>query len=108
MFRSPPTDPLLEPRLEALLAEVSLEVFGPEDEVLKLDFATIEQRAHEMGRRVARRLAEEAAAKQALALDGPQPCPDCQRSCERSIATRPLETQDGAIQLQEAEYYCSR
>ncbi|MFO0889823.1 MAG: hypothetical protein U0790_11865 [Isosphaeraceae bacterium] len=99
MSCSTPTDAPLEPKLEALLAEVSLEVFGPEEEALKLDFATIERRAHEVGRRVARRLAEEAAARQALALDGPQPCPDCERPCERS--TTALETRTG-LALREA------
>ena len=107
MFRTTSTDQALEPRLQELFVQVSRDVFGPDEELLELDFATIEQRAHEVGRRIARQLAEEAAAKQAQATNGPQPCPDCQRPCLGSITTRELDTQDGAIELQEARCECS-
>ena len=95
-------------RLDELLREVSLEVFGPGDEVKGLDFAEIERRSHEVGRRVARRLLEEAAAKQAEDACESRPCPDCRRPCRGTVETRELISQDGPIQLQEAAYTCSR
>ena len=97
-----PDDSVSDARLDEILREVSREVFGSDDEVKNLDFATIERRSHEVGRRVARRLLEEAAAKQAEDAHQPQSCPDCQRPCDGTIETRELITQDGPIQLQEA------
>lgn len=107
MFRASSTDESLDPRLERILKDLSPDIFGPDEDLLELDFATVEQRAHEVGRRVARQLAEDAAAKQAQALEGPQPCPTCERPSPRSIKARELLTQDGAISLQETECYCS-
>ncbi len=108
MFRTASTDAFGDTRLERLFQEVSREVFGPDEELKDLDFATIEQRAHEVGQRVARRLSEEAAAKQAHSVEEPQPCPHCQRPCGPSIKTRELLTQDGLISLEESACYCSR
>src|SRR5438477_8297516 len=104
MFRSISDPSVSDLRLEQILREVSREVFGPDEEVNDLDFVTIEQRSHEVGRRIARRLVEEAAAKQADKAHSPQPCPDCQRLCHGTIEARELITQDGAIRLQEASY----
>ena len=75
MFRSSAPDSPLDSRLEEIFREISQDLFGTEEELRKLDFATIEQRAHEVGRRVAQRLTEEAAAKQAESAAEPQPCP---------------------------------
>lgn len=108
MFRTASRDPFDAARLDQLFQEVSREVFGPDEELMDLDFATIEQRAHEVGQRVARRLAEDAAAKQARSVEEPQPCPHCQRPCGPSIKTRELQTQDGLISLEETSCYCSR
>ena len=101
MFRTSPDDSVSDACLDEILREVSREVFGSDDEVKKLDFATIERRSHEVGRRIARRLLEEAAAKQAEDAHQPRPCPDCQRPSRGTIETRDLLTQDGPIQLQE-------
>src|SRR3974390_3481392 len=107
MFRSSAPDSPLDSRLEEIFREISQDLFGTEEELRKLDFATIEQRAHEVGRRVAQRLTEEAAAKQAESAAEPQPCPNCQRLCTGSVEAREFLTQDGPICLQEAEHYCS-
>ena len=56
MFRSSSTDAPLDPRLKQILEAISRDVFGPDEDLNNLDFATIEQRAHEVGRRVARQL----------------------------------------------------
>lgn len=106
MFRNSADASEVDCRLEAILREVSLEVFGSDDEVNQLDFETIERRSHEVGRRVARRLSEEAAATQAENAREAQPCPQCRRPCRGTIETRELITQDGPISLQEAEYTC--
>ena len=108
MFRSSSTDDGFDPKLQALLDSVSRDVFGPDEDLHGLDFATIEQRAHEVGRRVARRLTEQAAAEQAQTAREPQPCPDCREPCAGTIHTREFITQDGSIPLQEAKYFCPR
>lgn len=104
MFRTAPDDDVSDARRDEILREVSREVFGPDDEVKNLDFATIERRSHEVGRRVARRLLEEAAARQAEDACESRPCPDCRRPCRGTVETRELISQDGPIQLQEAAY----
>lgn len=102
-----PADTTLDPKLELLYAEVSREVFGPPQDIHQLDFATIEQRAHEVGRKVAQRLAREAAAQQAQTADIPQPCPDCRRDSPGVVQSRPFLIQDGSISLPEAAHFCS-
>lgn len=84
-----------DPKLEALLAGVSREVFGTEQERCQLDFAEIERRSHEVGRRVAQRLTEETLAEQARARQGPQACPDCGAAVAGVVVARDLETRDG-------------
>jgi len=108
MFHSSAGSSISDSRLEQILREVSHEVIGPEEDIDGLDFAIIEQRAHEVGRRVARRLAEQAVAKQAENARDPQPCPDCRRLCDGAVATRELTTRDGPIQLREAVHHRSR
>ena len=107
MFRKP-ADTTLEPKLEQLFAEVSREVFGPDEDIHQLDFATIEQRSHEVGQKIARRLAQQAAGRQAQTAESPQPCPDCGRSCAGTVQERPFLIQDGSIHLPEAAHSCSR
>ena len=107
MFRKP-ADTTLDPKLEQLYAEVSCEVFGPPEDIHQLDFATIERRAHEVGRKVAQRLARDAAAHQARTADTPRPCPDCGRDSPGAVRSRPFLIQDGSISLPEAEHFCSR
>ena len=106
MFRKS-ADTTLDPKLEQLSAEVSREVFGPPEDIHQLDFATIEQRAHEVGRKVAQRLARDAAAQQAQTADTPQPCPDCHRDSPGAVRSRPFLIQDGSISLPEAAHFCS-
>lgn len=106
MFRKS-DETTLDPKLEQLYAEVSRETFGPPEEIHQLDFATIEQRAHEVGRKVAQRLARDAAAQQAQSADVPQPCPDCGRDSPGAVRSRPFLIQDGSISLPEAEHFCS-
>ena len=106
MFRKA-ADTTPDDKLEQLLAEVSRDVFGPDEDIHQLDFATIEKRSHEVGRNVAQRLARQAAARQAQTADSPQPCPDCGRSCDGTLQERTLLIQDGSISLPEAAHFCS-
>jgi hypothetical protein len=85
---------------------VSEEFFGVDDSGATLNFAAIEQRAHQAGRKVARLLCEQAASKPSQSAEQPQPCPDCGQTCSGAIEARRLETRDGPIQLQEARHYC--
>ena len=107
MFRKP-ADTTLDAKLEQLFAEVSREVFGSDEDIHQLDFATIEQRSHQVGRKVAQRLAQEAAALQAQTAESPQPCPDCGQSCAGTLQERPFLIQDGSISLPEAAHFCSQ
>jgi len=63
MFRRIPSEPALSPRLKKVLQDISQDVFGSDEEIHNLDLASIEQRAYQIGQRVARQLAKEAAAK---------------------------------------------
>ena len=108
MFRSSATDPSQDARLQQLLALVSEEFLGLNEDAASLNFAAIEQRAHEAGRMLARRLCEQAASQAAVSADRPQPCPDCGRPCAGEVEARRLETRDGPIDLDEARHYCPR
>lgn len=106
MFRASDGDASQNPHFQKFLALVPREFWETESNLADLDFATIEQRAHEAGQKVARLLCEKAASQQARSADQPQPCPDCGRLCTGSIVTRELITRDGPIQLEEARYEC--
>src|SRR6202046_4862684 len=107
MFRSASADAPIDPRLKQILETISQDVFGADEALEELDFDSIEQRAHEIGRKVARQLCQDAAAKQARTAEQAHVCPDCQRSCPGAIESRPLLTCDGPIELQEAGHSCS-
>lgn len=105
MFRS--SSPGLQgPEVQRFLSLLARELFGDARSPAELDFGTIEQRAHEAGRRIARGLCEQITAEQAQATDQPQPCPDCGQPCAGSIETRSLLTRDGPIQLDELRCTC--
>jgi hypothetical protein len=108
MFRASPTDSTQDPRLQQLLRMVEQDFLAVDQTATALDFATIEQRAHEAGRKVARLLCEQAASQHAESAVRPQACPDCGQSCSGSIDERPLETRDGPIPFKEARHYCSQ
>ncbi len=107
MFRSSPADSAQDARLQQLLGMVTEEFFAVE-QTAGLDFATIEQRAHEAGRKVARRLSEQAASQCAESAEREHPCPDCGQSCAGTVEERLLETRDGPISLKEARHTCPR
>src|SRR6516165_5086921 len=106
MFRSSSTDSSQDSCLQQLLAMVTEEFFGVDKSAATLNFAAIEQRAHEAGRKVARLLCEQAASEPSQSAEQPRPCPDCGHSCSGVIEARRLETRDGPIQLKEARHYC--
>jgi hypothetical protein len=109
MFRSSATDPSQDPRLQQIVAMVAQEFSGLEEDAASLNFAEIERRAHEAGRKLARRLCERAASQPAAAsTERPQPRPDCGLPCSGAIAVRRLETRDGPIELAEARHDCPR
>ena len=108
MFRASPTDSTQDPRLERLLGTIKEEFFAVNQTAAALNFAAIEDRAHEAGRKVARLLCEQAASQCAESPQQPQACPDCGQLCPGTIEERPLETRDGSISLREARHHCSQ
>ncbi len=108
MFRGSPTDSAQDARLQRLLGMVKEEFFAVDQTGAGLDFATIEQRAHEAGRKVARLLCEQTASQCAESAEHEQPCPGCGQACAGTIQERPLETRDGPISLKEARHSCPR
>jgi hypothetical protein len=87
---------------------VQEEFFAVDQTGAALDFAAIEQRAHEAGCKVARLLCEQAASQCAESAQQPASCPDCGQSCAGTIQERLLETRDGPISLKEARHCCPR
>ena len=108
MFRSSSSGFVEDPQFQQLLSVLSRELFGDAGSPPELDFVTIEQRAHEAGQRIARKLCEQFTSEQARTVQEPQPCPDCGRPCSGTIETRELLTRDGPIQLDEARHSCPR
>jgi ribosomal protein L34E len=108
MFRSSPADSAQDARLQQLLGMVTEEFFAVDRTAAGLDFATIEQRAHQAGRKVARLLSEQAASQCAESAEREQPCPDCGQPCAGIVEGRPLEARDGPISLKEARHACPR
>jgi hypothetical protein len=108
MVRTSPADSTQDPRLERLLGMVEDEFLAVDRTAAALDFAAIEQRAHEAGRQVARLLREQAASQGAESAERERACPDRGRSCAGTIEERPLETRDGPIRLKEARHSCPR
>jgi hypothetical protein len=106
MFRCLPTDSTQDARLQRLLGMLKDEFSAVDQTTAAMNFAAIEQRAHEAGRKLARLLCEEAASRCAESAERPATCPDCGQSCVGTMQERPLETRDGPIQLKEARHYC--
>ena len=106
MFRSSLTDSIQDAHLQRLLRMVEDEFFAVDQTAAALNFAAIEQRAHEAGRKVARLLCERAASQCAESAQQEHACPDCGQPCAGTIDARPLETRDGPIPLKEARHYC--
>jgi hypothetical protein len=70
-----------------------------------LNFAAIEQRAREAGRKVARLLCEQAASEPSQFAEQPRPRPECANACSGVIETRRLARRDSRIELNEARHY---
>ena len=108
MFHASPSDLTQDPRVQRLLEMAKEEFFAVDQTAAAVNFATIEDRAHEAGRKVARLLCEQAASQCAESAERPQACPDCGQLCSGTIEVRPLETRDGPVSLKEARHYCSQ
>jgi hypothetical protein len=108
MFRASPSDLTQSPEFQRLLEMVKEEFFAVEQAGAMVNFAAIEDRAHQAGRKVARLLCEQAASQCAASAERAQACPDCGQLCSGTIDKRPLETRDGPVLLKEARHYCSQ
>ena len=67
-------------------------------------FSAMETAGHQLGRAVAQITTERLALERAERLEGPQPCPKCQRACP--LVHRELETIDGPVDLREPVCHC--
>ncbi len=94
-------------RLSAELAELLcggiLEETKPGE---ALTFATIEARAHEAGRELARQATKQAVQSHAERFDGLQPCPTCGKLCRVEARKRTILTVDGPVELTEPGCHC--
>ena len=106
MFRSASPDLADDPEVQRFLQFLATQRFGPEGPGPDVDFATLEQWAHDTGRAVARRLCEQGARQQARDPEQPRPCPDCGQTCAGTVDTRDLLTRDGPIALEEIRHDC--
>ena len=106
MFRSSSPGLFQDPQVQRFLSLLANDLFGEARSAAQLDFATLERRAHEAGRQIARTLCEQIAPEQARSVDPFQPCPDCLLPCAGSLEAREILTRDGPIQLDEAKHYC--
>jgi hypothetical protein len=69
-------------------------------------FHALESAGHGLGRAIARFTTERLAFAQAERLDGPQPCPTCERLCPLAYKDRTLESVDGPMGLHEPFCHC--
>jgi hypothetical protein len=108
MFRSRQSEFEKDPRYQEFVRSLWEHRFGSEGLPPDLDFASIEEMAHQIGKAVAREFCEQVTAQQARSAEQPQPCPDCGRACDGQVAARELLTRDGPISLDEAQHHCPR
>jgi hypothetical protein len=108
MFRPRLSPDAKDPQFQELVRVVRQAMYGSEPVSPHTHFGDIENRAHEIGRAVAREICQHAAAEQAASAEHDQPCPECGRPCAGVVATRDLMTRDGPIALPEARHQCPR
>ena len=70
-------------------------------------FTELESAGHRVGRAIAQAITERLAWERAERLTEPQACPTCGRLAPVEYHTRPLETADGPIELEEPVGHCS-
>jgi hypothetical protein len=102
--------PLLQEKLERLLreaAEVSVALDRADGTIRGVPhYSVIEQRAHELGRQLSRRI-QERHMGEIVAFQVPKAsCPTCGTRCEVIPTQRPVTSVDGTIELQELEGRC--
>lgn len=100
----------LQENLERLLkeaAEVSVALDRANGTIQGVPhYSVIEQRAHELGRQLSRRV-QERHVGEIVAFQVPKaPCPKCGTRCEVIPTKRPVTSVDGTIELQELEGRC--
>ena len=108
MFRAWPSDLTYDPRLQRLFEMVKEEFFAVNQTAAAVNFAAIEDCAHQVGRKVARLSCVQVTSRCAEFAEHPQACPKCVQLSSGIIEKRPLETRNGPVLLKEAWHYCSQ
>ena len=102
--------PRLQERLERLLreaAEVSVALDRANCTIQGVPhYSVIEQRAHELGRQLSRRIQERHMGEIVAFQVAKAACPTCGTRCEVIPTQRPVTSVDGTIALQELEGRC--
>jgi len=100
----------LQEKLERLLreaAEVSVALDRADGTIQGVPhYSVIEQRAHELGRQLSRRIQERHMGEIVAFQVSKACCPRCGRRCEVTRSKRPVTSVDGTIALQELEGRC--
>jgi len=71
-------------------------------------FSAIELHAHELGRQLSREIQQRQMNEVAADQLRQHPCPTCKRHCDVSLSSRPVDSIDGQLELQEVVAYCPK
>ena len=102
--------PRLQEKLERLLreaAEVSVALDRANGTIQGVPhYSVIEQRAHDLGRQLSRRIQQRHMGEIVAFQASKAPCPQCGTRCEVIPTKRPVTSVDGTIELQELKGRC--
>jgi DNA repair exonuclease SbcCD ATPase subunit len=100
----------LRERLERSLreaAEIEVELSRAEGAIQGVPhYSVIENRAHELGRRLSQQCQQQQMNELAAATDATARCPACETRCDLTARKRTVKTVDGDAELQELVGYC--
>jgi hypothetical protein len=100
----------LEEKLNQLLreaAEVEVELSRRVGAIVGIPhYSVIESRAHELGRRLSRKVQQRQMGETAAAAPRRAQCPACKTACQLTEKTRPLTSIDGVFEVQELKGRC--
>jgi uncharacterized protein with PIN domain len=100
----------LKEKLDHLLreaAEVEVELSRAEGAVVGIPhYSVIESRAHELGRRLSRKVQQRQMGETAAAAPRMAKCPECKTACQLTENKRPMTSIDGVFEVQELKGHC--
>ena len=100
----------LREKLDQLLreaAEVEVELSRAEGAIVGIPhYSVIESRAHELGRRLSRRIQERQLSETAAVAPRTARCPECGSTSKLTDTKRPMTSIDGVFKVQELKGHC--